>query len=114
MSAKFIAEFSTIVENISTIEKMDGVEIIGCNYGKVIGDVSMVVVLDSLEAAIKLPFKSYHDDKEQSELCGGGLKIWKNFKDYSSFRCVNRKEEILFEYFPDRYPEYALVCSMTN
>lgn len=105
--AKFIVEFSTSVENLPLVEMMDGVTLIGCDYGYVIGDVKLVVMTEVLEIAIKLPFKSYHDDKEQSELCGGGLKIWKIFKDFSSFICVNRREEILYEYFPNNYPEFA-------
>ena len=92
---KYVVEFSCIVETLKSLDTL-GI-VLACDFHPRVPGDALVVLEVEKEKIMDLPFKSYSDDRERAENYMGGLRVWR-MTDVSSFRGLNRLEDIRREY----------------
>ena len=90
----FVVEFSCMVEKLKGLNRN---KILACRFHPSVPGDALVTMHVEPHEVMSLPFKTYTNNREQSEMAHGGLKVWK-VSDMSSFVGQNSYADIIAEY----------------
>jgi hypothetical protein len=98
----YIVQFNTAIENIKEIQELYSVT--SCGFAETPGDVHFTLTVPDEHLMEDMPrflkwAKTYSDDKEIVERKKGGLHIYWNAKDYSTWLSKKEMQKIL-EIYP--------------
>ena len=98
----YVVQFNTVVENIAEIQQLYNV--VSCGFSETPGDAHFTLAVPDEHLMEDMPkflkwAKTYSDNKEIVEKRKGGLHIYWNASDFSSWRDDIKIDEIL-DMFP--------------